>query len=678
VRVRIGSRRRRVALLLFAAAYGPMCLGADFRLFLPRPVDNGAYVELFGSYEKDHLSTDRSMVRWDDLFLKEKLSLYSNGYVYHPRFLEYRLSMSGGLKQESYEASFVSPFGRRNGRSIEYDARVILLPEHPYNLELFALRYEPLMRSQYAAPHDSIGKSRGAEVRYRRKPWFFRARYSDDDIDSEDVFSNVRTLNVGGGYVKEYANGNKLNLDATFIPAQFRTSTGATGRTTSALVEDTLEFGRLRESTSLTMNDQSQNGGGILDTNSRQLLLFEQLRADLGHRLVADLSWRFQDAKSELRGSADSASSAVSSVGNDFQLGLQHKLYDSLQTSYTFHYGSDRSSSGDSTSLANALGLSYSKLIPNGRIIAGLYGGLSDIDSSGRTSVIDETHSGVAVPGTFTLERPTADPRSLLVLVRSPQAPFELILLMENVNYGVETVGNMVQVTILSLPAEFVVPGKYEFRVTYALAGGDFRLRTGTLGHSASVGLFGSLLTPFYTISLVRTAVVAGAAPGGGLDSRAVTAGIAVALGAPRLRIEYMDVYWDTGPYRGWKGDFQYAGNISKTTTANATATYQHRRFSETVTQDAYSETIASVGASVQQFLFARTLSISLGGAYSWVMGLEESRTTSLNASLSWKVGLVDLSGGASYYNSESQNGTIFAGHREHGYCFLKLRRKVF
>ena len=47
----------------------------------------------------------------------------------------------------------------------EYDAKIFLLPEHPYNLRLFAARYEPLFKEQSATQHSSIENSRGAVFR---------------------------------------------------------------------------------------------------------------------------------------------------------------------------------------------------------------------------------------------------------------------------------------------------------------------------------------------------------------------------------------------------------------------------------------------------------------------------------------------------------------------------------
>jgi hypothetical protein len=291
---------------------------------------------------------------------------------------------------------------------------------------------------------------------------------------------------------------------------------------------------------------------------------------------------------------------------------------------------------------------------------------------------IDEPHAGVSIPGTFTLDRTGADPGTLVVFAKSPQPPFELVELTENVHYGVAVVGNQVQVTLLSLPVEFTVPGSYDVRVTYSLVGGEFELRTTTFGNNGSVALFKGFVTPYYSYNIVRSSVLSGAAPAGGLDSRTITVGVAVLKEPLRAKVEYFDVFWDNGPYHGWKGDLSATKNVTPTTTAGGTLLYQWRRFSETASQRGYLETLASASVSVQQFLFSRSVSIGVGGGYTRVTGLDEGHTLLLNGSLTWRIGLIDVSAGANYYNTDSQNGTAFASHRERGFYFLKLKRRIF
>ena len=154
---------RRAFLTAFVALIGvaPLSARADWTDFLPHTLETHAWAELYGLYEKDDVTASPQRNVWTDTFLKEKLTLLTTGYFYHPRFVLYRLSISGAVKQEDYEQSSVPPLGWRNGRSLEYDAHVVFLPEHPYNFELFSTRYEPLFREQYAT-HASCPRKSGS------------------------------------------------------------------------------------------------------------------------------------------------------------------------------------------------------------------------------------------------------------------------------------------------------------------------------------------------------------------------------------------------------------------------------------------------------------------------------------------------------------------------------------
>jgi len=672
------TRLARAISLLVALADAPTCPGADFSLFLPRPIQNGAYIDLFGAYEKDHVSGSRVASTWSDLFLKEKLTVFSDGYFYHPRFLRYHLSLTPILKQESYDSTATGALGWNSGQGLEYEIRLALLPEHAYGLEVFSMRYEPLFRELYELQHNSVTTIRGAELRYRRKPWLFRARATDEEMETGEQTTSVQTLNVNGQYLKEYGGDDRLSLSATATPSRFRNSYGLTGDNFNGTLDAALSLGRLQGSSNLTLTDFSQQGGGSAATKSDQLLFSVLLGGELARNLRGDASFRYQDSASELGNPNAPAATSLSRVQYDAELTLRHQLYQSLQTTYTLWWDSGHSTSGQTEALSNALSFSYVKQIPNGRITAGLSGALTDTDSTGQTSVVDESHPGVPVPGAFLLGRPNVDPASLAVFVRSPREPFELVRLVENVHYGVSALGNALQVTVFSLPPEFPVPGSYDFRASYTLEGGDFRLRTTTVGQNASVSLFRDLLTPYYSYTVVKSDVLAGVAPGGGLNSRVFAAGLSSLYGPLRARLEYQDVYWDSGPYHGFRGELQYSGAVAQETRLTASLSIQQRHYDETSSQRSYVETITAAGAGLQQYLYARALTLSAGGAYSQVRSLYESRSYSINATLSWKVGLLDVSGGASYTVSESLSNVLSDSRREHGYYYLRLRRTIF
>ncbi len=100
-------------------------------------------------------------------------------------------------------------------------------------------------------------------------------------------------------------------------------------------------------------------------------------------------------------------------------------------------------------------------------IIAGVTNALNGCPA---THVFYEPHVGVLVPGSFTLEQPTPDPATIVVYVQSPLPPFELSPMVENVHYTAVPAQNAFEIRVFALPAQFAMPGTYDFMATYSVA----------------------------------------------------------------------------------------------------------------------------------------------------------------------------------------------------------------
>lgn len=670
------------AALVVGLAVSPGCLGADLGAFLPRPLQNGAWVDVSGIYESDELKGGASRLSWNDTLLKERVSVFSLGYIYHPRFLTYYVSLSEALKQEKYVASYAPSTGFRNRSSFEYDTRITFLPEHPYNLELFARRYEPLYREQYATPPDTVAWNRGADFRYRKKPMFLRGRYTDDRTESTVSWSDVRTLDLGGSYFRELGGGKLLSFDAAYTPSKVSASGNLEGRMSVLSAGNTLALDRFRLVSTVSNNEQSQEGGGATaSSSSRQFTWLERFGADFTERFRTNLTWRYQTGDVEYGARGGSSARELTSVRKNFDAEVKYQLYESLQPVYAFRWDSSDSSGGSSTTTGNSLTVLYTKSIPRGRILLNVYGGVLETENAGQTDVADEAHPGVAVPGAFLLDNPTVDPASVIVFVREPQAPFELIQLAPFVNYTLSGVGDSLQVTVVTLPPRFVLPGSYEFRVSYALTGGDFRMRTRNLGGSLNMPIFGNVVTPFVRVASTRSTILAGTPPAAGLDSDVFGAGVSFFKGPLRGRLEFQEVRWQASPYSGWRVEGQYIGSLFPTTNVNATLQWNRRDYWETAgsaPRPAYSQTVSSAAGSLQQYLFRRQLSIAAGGTLARVRGPTDSDAWGLNATLAWRVGKLEVSGAASYTTSESTSPTIVGNGRTHQLYVVRLRRSFF
>ncbi len=674
-------RLKTLLIRIVAVGCACTCAFADWKSFVPRATRNGAFFDLFGSIEHDDSRNGTWPFEWTDTFFREKLTAYSNGYVYHPKFLQYYVALAGALKQEDYRAtSFDSP-GWTHGSGVEYDTKLLFLPEHPYSAELFALRYEPLFKEQSAVQHNNVQTSWGGSFQYRRKPWALRAGYNDNTIESGVSSSNVARYSVDGEVLKVTRNGYLVSANAAYHPSTFSNSAGLEGDTTEYLFGNVIDLRRARLTTTLASNTSDQEGNASGRYTTDQFAWYEMLNLYFPLGFRSNVSYRYQDNNSEQPGGIASGSRTLSDLSRNFQLDVLHRLYQNLDTTYTYLDHSRSSSGGDTTFRSNTLGLSYNKLIPRGRLLAGVYLGRGKTENQGRADVVNEPHLATPVPGFFDLVQQNVDLPSVAVYLQSPLSPFQMILLTETIHYTVTPISNTVQITVFALPPAFVVPGTYDFFVSYSLITGDFGLQTDTLGYNASVELFDTMLTPYYSYGSVQSDVVTGTFPGIPLDSRTITAGVRYHRGPWRARGEYQDVQWEVSPYRAWKGELQYVGTLNPTTRLYATATYLNKYFPEGTTiqlGEGYTDSTISASGSIQKQLPPRSMALSAGGSFSRLQGIVDTNAYAVNASLLWKIGKLDFSAGASAYSSDTQGATGFDNSRFHEYYYFNVRRVFF
>lgn len=667
---------------------------ADWQQFIPRPLANGVYVDTYTSFEQDNNRSGGSPVRWHDTFFREKLTFYSDGYSYHPRFLRYHFSITGAEKQEDYESSFLPTLGWQYGSGVEYDARIVLLPEHPYNLRLYATRYEPLFKEQTATQHNAVETSRGASFRYRKKPYFMHASYGEDSVDSADVSSDIQRAYVDGEYFKRYKSGNELSFRGAFNPSWFNNSQGLDGNSYEYLVANFVNLKRVRLTSSLSKDtfDQETLAPGGFKFSNDQLAWYELLTGYLPWNFRTDLSYRYQDNNSTTE-STGAPSTDLSDKDRNLQFDLVHRLYQSVDTTYTLLHDDRTSSGGDTTALSNSLTINYTKAIPSGRILAGISGSRTDTDNHGQVDVVNESDASV-VPGSFTLRQQNVEMQSIdvfllvcLVPVTSidqcPSPPAR-VLLEEGINYTTQQVGNSVTIAVTAVPPEYLVPDVthvYPFLVSYSLLGGDFSLRTDAFGANTSVQLLDDLLTPYFGYLALRSDVLSGTFLGIPVDSTTYTTGLIVHRGPVRARAEYQELDWQVSPYQAWRAELQYSAALTATTNLYATTAYLNKHYPQGTSPGnpvAFNEESESVAGSIQKLFPAQNLSAGAGGSFSHLQGLIDSNGYSANASLTWKIGKVDLSLGASVYGADTSGTAAGSTHRDHQLFYLKVRRQIF
>ncbi len=83
---------------LLCACVSPVA-HASWKDFIPTPYENAVFFEAFSSGERDHYTGIPTPTLWTDVFVRERLSLESNGYSYAPQFMQYQFSLGLILRQ---------------------------------------------------------------------------------------------------------------------------------------------------------------------------------------------------------------------------------------------------------------------------------------------------------------------------------------------------------------------------------------------------------------------------------------------------------------------------------------------------------------------------------------------------------------------------------------------------
>ncbi len=655
---------------------------ADWRDFLPRIYESGADLVINGSYESENNTVTKTGVKWQDVFIREKLMVYTIGYSYDPRFIQFKLSLTGGLKQEDFTANFFEPSsGWKFGTSIEYDAGMFILPSHPYNLQLFAYRIEPLYKVEFGTEPAIVETSRGATFRYKRKPYFLVAKYVTDSLESSAGTSDVTTLSADGAYYKQYANARSLSFSGGYNHTTFSSPSATNGSTDAYQLGNTVDLNWISVSSNVTDTTFSQESTtSPLKTDS--FLWQERARARLPLNFTADASYRYTKNTSSNIVSGTPTGGNLSNTGEDIEFSLAHKLYQSLDSSYLFQHTSTTSPSfGSSTTTAHTLTFNYIKAIPWGKLMAGVSLGRSETDNTGLTTVINEGHTAIQVPGSFTLGFQNVDEPTIQVFVKDPVTG-ALILLDKGVDYNDFQVGNFIQIEIFNLPSPFIVPGTFDFFVSYSLLSADFKIQTDNLAANVSFNLFNDLVTPYFVYTTTRSRLLAGAFPEGEtpLSSTAETAGIILHRDPFRVLAEYQRDTSNISPFTAWRGEVDYSQNVTETTLVYARAEYTERSYprgTSVLAGPSFTERIATASANVLQRLLAKSLVLSAGGTYSYYKSLSTTSAYSLDATLTWRIGKLALNLGANVYGSDTTGTNAQKSHRLHQYYYLNLKRKI-
>lgn len=661
------------ALLLAAiVALIPVVAPAEERSFLPRLVTFDGELEAGMRYESYENRTDGRGLETSDTLATERLRLSTLGFVYHPRFVTFRLMGALGLRQEWFSTEIASQ--KASEVSEEYDIRAWILPEHPYNIEVYTTRRNPILGGRISPGADLVSHEKGAIGRYTKMPLFLEAGIKDVSTSGQNSYRSETS----------YASGSYF-LGPTSTTAIYNHVTSTNAAAVSTIRDryyavNNISLPLFTLQSRWEFQDDLQEGPDMAPADLERTNWVEDLSFPLPGNFRTDLTYSVsRDRVTSMAAAPPPYDSVLTRTENERFL-LSHDLYASLRTSYNMNYTVLDSTGGEGRTAAQSLNVLYTKRITGGRLTAGGY--LSRMNQERRGApVVLETHETTAT-GIFDLNLPLADLSSVAVWVVDPSGA--LVPLVEGItnNYVVLPAGPLWSIDIISLPLPPWLPenGSYTFKVTYAPVPADFELLNDGSGYNISLELFDNLVNPYYNHSNLQQEVVSGSLPGGPDNVTSDVAGLRLQRVPYFIRGEYQNYRSQVNPFEAWRVRGEYRGRATPSISATGILSHTRTVYEKTLSSQGvrgYADESTEVIGSVQKDLPRRHLNLTASVSYVLRKTFATTETFSASGSLLWRIGQLDVRAGISLSYAASAL-TVGRQRSSSEYYYLKLTRSLF
>jgi hypothetical protein len=658
----------------------PACVLADLRQFIPQIYSTEGDLEINASYESKENRLAGKGTQTSDTFLNEKIVLTVNGFVYHPRFLLFLGKIGLGFSQEKYSSSSAGTDESSESNMFiqEYEFRTLLLPEHPYNLELYAMRYNPFIVGKANPEISSVTLSEGALFNYKKRPFKFKLNYSMSDTESSRSVSESKNFNAFANYFKE-----NFTLAGALSRAVTKNTIGSVGSEFKLLnysIENQIRlFQRKVYFTSNASQVISDQQSVKTVTEGNRLTWTEQLNMYLPWNFNTILTYGYFKDVQKSRDIDTEAKGLLDSMSNSAGLSITHMLYESLRTVYNFNYNATFTSTGDSEITMNYFGTSYIKKIPWGKLIADLQLSNSHLERIGAPTVIDENIQA-KIFDEFTLKESNIDVELIRVFVIDPVTggPIELT---NNVHYSVDRVGDTVKIFIIDIPFEAKNPDpfyEYTFKVRYSFIVSSIEIEKSGFGYNLKLELFDRLVNPYYLYNHEDQKLLSGTLSGGTDTITSQTVGLVLQKQPYSLLMEYQDYDSRLTPSKRFRAETKYMQNFEQTTYIDARVYYTKvQNLAGLFDPESTTETSIGMDLRVSKRYPRKNLTVTAFGAYSNRKSNFKTNVYSLGGAVTWKVAMIDLSLGANMSMIESALDTGKAETTSQTYYFT-LKRKLF
>lgn len=627
--------------------------------------------EIIATYEADENTFQgrgRDTTRID---LFQKITLGIGGFVYHPNFAIYNLSVGAGI-QESYFSGGETE-GWDYGTIEEYEAKILFLPTHKYGLELYSRRRNPFIQQSFSADLNPVNYEHGLNLYYETRPLSLGLNYEIEDLRFSGDSTNTETLRLRGGSV--------LGPFVTRVNYSISSSDSTTlsrSNIDNFFAQNKFVYRRLSNDISLRVLKQFQ------DTQDREFTdrlreLKERLRLELRKDLNASLSYRIRRTKRETAG--------IESFGDTTEggIGLVHRFYRSITTRYNFTTSDNETTRSTSNVDRHSGKVNYRKNIPRGVLFAAVSGRWSDTTRTGEMQIFNEPHEASLLPpdDRFDLDETGVDEVSIVVRVEEPNTgiTFELI---RDLHYLVDTVGNRTFITIISLSG--ISPflqgdGPFTFLVDYLLLEQRTRFDTISYTYSTNLELFDRAFKPYFSYTFTEQKEKEGTIPGGPEKSEIYTVGATVHRKPYTFGGEYQNVESRISPLTRWRVTGDYWERINHSTSLNIKARYQQTDYMEGEgdfgSRNVFREDLFTLTTRANFVFPKRNITMFASNTLSYRKTLTRTYGVGFSSGLNWKVGLLNLNTGLnlSYRISELPDGDLVSQHR---FFYFRVVRDLF
>lgn len=687
----------RFSLCLFALFFvlieASLCYAQiDIRDFIPKISGYKGALSIEMIHRVDETKTDGKGNEVSDTRISEKIRLSLGGFVYHPRFMLYRLNLSVGLGQSSFKSE-TEDTGWRLHAGHEFEFRTIILPYHPYNLELFASRREPLILGSLSKDTKTVIIDRGATFRYRKRPFNLTINYTFTDTETEDQKTENVRYSIRGGHTAEFISTSLgyLHSDSSGKDTETKTDTYTFSNSIRFWITE------LRSDLDYTESDERD----IVKSSHKNLSWKENLKIDLPWNFKGNIS--FNHLKTTFKREAEALGALdITNETDILSFNLSHELYKSLRSSINLDFIDTKSGDGETKTKTGALLLNYTKKIPIGRLFANFSGRNSITERRGIQFNIRESFLSDIGEGAELILQQGANPESVSVEVRGCtfDADFNekriTAPLIRDENYLVDIVDNRVTIEIISLliprgddfieifqcsdPEGNLLP--FEFLVSYGVSG-DSKVETISRAYGLRFDLFGGLISPYYNRVELRQKIISGLVPFKPEDSTSDTFGLSFNKPPFKLSAEYSRLESEFRPSKSYKTSAEYQESLTTTFRLRIRAFYSKTELTKTkgallgevikkeVTEDAYGLNISA------NKRLSRYLNLNFGGLATQRKGESNTLTYSVRGDLLWAVGKINLKTGATITRSETEFKRSVT-QRVNQFYYLKIERTLF